>query len=90
MTRPSRGISDIQEKARGTDVKKNMLKNKESVKVKTKKTAPMDKVSLGPAMSAGPIPGMGMSCGGMAKKTYYKGGKVDGCISKGHTKGKMV
>jgi hypothetical protein len=31
-----------------------------------------------------------MACGGKAMKGYYKGGSVDGCISKGHTKGKFV
>jgi len=32
---------------------------------------------------------MGMKKGGMCK-AYYKGGDVDGCITKGKTKGKMV
>jgi len=77
MTMPSRGVSLIQRKATGadmkcgmkkggkTDARKGMLKNK-------------DKMSVGMAKSAGPMPG------------YYKGGKVDGCIKKGHTKGKVV
>ena len=82
MTMPSRGISSIQRKATGDDMKcgmkkggdacKGMLKNKDKMSTK------LNKMSLGPAASAGPMPG------------YYKGGKVDGCIKKGHTKGKMV
>jgi len=82
MTMPSRGISSIQRKATGDDMKcgmkegkavrKNMLKNKSKAKSK------MDLMNVGSAESAGKIPG------------YYKGGKVDGCIKKGHTKGKMV
>ena len=51
MTRPSRGISDIQEKARGNKMRK--LQNKESVKVSVKKKAP-------PVAGAGP---MGMPAG---------------------------
>ena len=42
------------------------------------KGSPMDKSNVGPAMSAGAIPG------------YKKGGMIDGCAKKGHTKGKMV
>jgi len=76
MTMPSRGVSSIQRKATGADMKcgmkkggkadarKGMLKNK-------------DKMSVGMAKSAAPMPG------------YYKGGKVDGCIKKGRTKGAM-
>ncbi len=81
MTMPSRGISSIQRKATGDDMKcgmkkggdarKGMLKNKDKMSTK------LNKMSLGPASSAGAMPG------------YYKGGKVDGCIKKGHTKGKM-
>jgi len=82
MTMPSRGISSIQRKATGDDMKCGMKKGKEvrkgmlknSSKAKTK----MDLMNVGAAESAGKIPG------------YYKGGKVDGCIKKGHTKGKMV
>ena len=58
----------------GKAVRKNMLKNKSKAKSK------MDLMNVGSAESAGPFPGAG----------YYKGGKVDGCIKKGHTKGKMV
>jgi hypothetical protein len=82
MTMPSRGISSIQRKATGDDMKcgmkkggdarKGMLKNKSKAKTK------MDLMNVGAAESAGKIPG------------YYKGGKVDGCIKKGHTKGKVV
>ena len=53
------------------DARKGMLKNKDKMSTK------LNKMSLGPASSAGPMPG------------YYKGGKVDGCIKKGHTKGVM-
>lgn len=63
-------------------MKKNMMKDSSKSKVKMSK-----KASLGPAMSAGPVPGM--KCGGMAKG-YAKGGKIDGCAKKGHTKGKMI
>lgn len=83
MTMPSRGISSIQRKATGDDMKcgmkkggdarKGMLKNKSKAKTK------MDLMNVGAAESAGPFPGAG----------YYKGGKVDGCIKKGHTKGAM-
>jgi hypothetical protein len=100
MTRPSRGVSDIQEKARGNDMKSCGMKkggemmDKMSGKKDPRKTAPsntkkrssklsvkgspMDKGSLGPAMSMGAVPG------------YKKGGMIDGCAKKGHTKGKMV
>ena len=85
MTMPSRGISSIQRKATGDDMKcgmsagkevrKGMLKNKSKVGTKLSK---MNKANVGMAASAGPVPG------------YYKGGKVDGCIKKGGTRGKMV
>jgi len=48
---------------------------------------PMDKMSVGRATSKGGIPGL--KCGG---KAYAKGGSVtraDGCVSKGHTRGRM-
>lgn len=83
MTMPSRGISSIQRKATGDDMKcgmkkggdarKGMLKNKSKAKTK------MDLMNVGAAESAGPFPGA----------RYFKGGKVDGCIKKGHTKGAM-
>jgi hypothetical protein len=47
---------------------------------------PMDRASLGPAMSAGAIPGMKM---GGSCKGYAKGGSIDGVAKKGKTKGKM-
>ena len=99
MTRPSRGISDIQEKARGNKMRK--LKNKESVKVSVKKKAP-SVAGAGPmgmpagrpgsfggmgSLGAGPAP-MGMKKGG-ACKGYAKGGSIDGIASKGKTKGKI-
>lgn len=95
MTRPSRGIAAIQEKARGTDMKCGMKKGGEMMgKKDPRKTAPsnskkksskmslkgspMDKGNVGMAMSAGAVPG------------YKKGGMIDGCAKKGHTKGKIV
>ena len=99
MTRPSRGVSDIQEKARGNKMRK--LKNKESVKVSVKKKAP-SVAGAGPmgmpagrpgsfggmgSLGAGPAP-MGMKCGGSVKG-YAKGGSIDGIASKGKTKGRV-
>ena len=81
MTRRSRGVSAIQHKATGNDMKKKMLKNKQ------KSSTKLDLMSLGDAKSAGPVPGM--KCGGMAKG-YAKGGRIDGCAVKGKTRGKMV
>ena len=99
MTRPSRGISDIQEKARGNKMRK--LKNKESVKVSVKKKAP-SVAGAGPmgmpagrpgsfggmgSLGAGPAP-MGMKKGGSCAG-YAKGGSIDGIASKGKTKGRI-
>ncbi len=58
----------------------SMKKTKMSVK------KPMDRASLGPAKSAGAIPGMKM---GGSCKGYAKGGSIDGVAKKGKTKGKM-
>jgi len=92
MTRCSRGISAIQEKARGNDMsscgmkkggkadpRKNAPSNvkKRSSKM-SMKGSPMDKASLGAIGSAGPMPG------------YKKGGMIDGCAKKGKTRGKIV
>ena len=82
------------------------LPKKESMKAKITKRGPgLDTMSVGAAnapmdRAAGlrsAMPGMkkGGSCGSkMAKggscKGYFKGGSVDGCVSKGKTKGKMV
>lgn len=60
---------------KGGDARKSMLKNKSKVGTKLSK---MNKANVGMAESAGGIPG------------YYKGGKVDGCIKKGRTKGRLV
>ena len=100
MTLPSRGVSCIQEKARGNDMKSCGMKkggemmDKMSGKKDPRKTAPsntkkrssklsvkgspMGKGNVGPAMSAGAIPG------------FKKGGMIDGCATKGKTKGKIV
>ena len=79
MTRPSRGISDIQEKARGrTDMiklKAGMapLKKKDVIKAKVTKRAPTpDLAQLG------------------AMRGMYKGGSVDGITKKGKTCGKII
>lgn len=86
MTMPSRGISPIQEKARGSKMKaKNVSVKKTKVSVKK----PFDSMSVGAASSLPMGAGAGMKKGG-ACKGYFKGGKVDGCIKKGHTKGKFV
>jgi len=80
MTMPSRGISDIQEKARGNKMKKS------KAPVMGKKGSTMDKMSVGPFASKSDL---GMKKGGSCKG-YKKGGSIDGVARKGHTKGKMV
>ena len=105
MTMPSRGISDIQRKARGNKMVKAKNKDITKVSVKKRAAAPMGDMSVGAARSLpmGPAAGMGapgmksggcaMKKGGAAKKPckgYFKGGSVDGAIKKGHTKGKFV
>ena len=84
MTLPSRGISSIQEQARGNDMSscgmkkggkmgpKNM--SKKSTKISMRQ--PMDAMSMGPA-KAGPVPG------------FAKGGSIDGVAKKGKTRGKI-
>ena len=79
MTRPSRGISDIQEKARGkTDMAKLKagmfpLKKKDVIKAKVTKRAPTpDLAQLG------------------AMRGMYKGGRGDGITKKGKTRGKII
>ena len=86
MTMPSRGISNIQEKARGNKMKaKNVSMKKTKVAVKK----PIDSKSVGAANSL-PMGGpAGMKKGGSCKG-YFKGGSVDGCVTKGRTKGKVV
>ena len=101
MTRPSRGISDIQEKARGNDMKgmkKDVRKaagpkpEKSAVKIKAKAPSAAGEGPMGmPAGRPGSFGGMGslgMACGG-AVKGYAKGGKIDGIASKGKTKGRI-
>lgn len=77
MTMPSRGVPDIQLKARGTNMKKA------KAPMMGKKGSPMDKMSVGAMSSKSPLP---MKCGG---KAYKKGGSIDGIAKKGKTKGKM-
>lgn len=91
MTRPSRGVPAIQEKARGNDMKaKNVSMKKTKVSVKK----PLDSMSVGAAnapmdRAAGLRAAMGMKKGGSCKG-YAKGGAIDGCATKGKTRGKMV
>ena len=99
MTRPSRGISDIQEKARGrtdmTKLKAGMapLKKKDVIKAKVTKRAPTpDLAQLGAMRGMAPA-GMGapvMKKGGSACRGMYKGGSVDGITKKGKTRGKII
>ena len=80
------------------------LAKKESMKARVTKRGPaLDSMSVGAAgapmpPAAGLRTGMkaGGSCGtkkmacGGSMKGYYKGGSVDGCVSKGKTKGKII
>jgi hypothetical protein len=93
MTRPSRGISDIQEKARGrtdmTKLKAGMapLKKKDVIKAKVTKRAPTpDLAQLGAMRGMTPA----MKKGGSACRGMYKGGSVDGITKKGKTRGKII
>jgi hypothetical protein len=93
MTRASRGIPDIQEKARGNDMKKDTRKaagpkmsKKSSLSIKAKR--PMDSMSVGAANSLPMGPMAGMKKGGMCKG-YAKGGSIDGVAHKGKTRGKI-
>ena len=87
---PSRGISSIQEKARGKGMKaKNVSMKKTKVSVKK----PLDSMSIGAAM-APQDPAAGLRSAGMKKggscKGYKKGGSIDGIASKGRTKGRII
>ena len=93
MTRPSRGISDIQEKARGkTDMAKLKagmapLKKKDVIKAKVTKRAPTpDLAQLGAMRGMTPA----MKKGGSACRGMYKGGSVDGITKKGKTRGEII
>jgi len=90
MTRPSRGISDIQEKARGrtnmAKLKAGMapLKKKDTIKTKVTKRAPTpDLAQLGAMRGMAPA----MKKGGMC---YAKGGSINGIAKKGKTRGKII
>lgn len=95
MTRASRGISEIQEHARGNKMKKNMISNVEKAKVAVKKKRPMPPglgdMSVGAARSRNlkDVPGMGGMKAGGCCKGYAKGGSIDGAAHKGKTKGKI-
>ena len=78
MTRPSRGVSDIQLKGTGDDMKSCGMKKGGDARKGMLKGKKSSKMSVGVAESAGAIPG------------YAKGGKIDGCAIKGKTKGRMV
>lgn len=96
MTMPSRGISDIQEKARGNKMKKDARKAAapKNVDIKATKVSarkPIDSMSVGAASSL-PMTGagLGMKKGGKCgMKKYAKGGSIDGIASKGKTRGKI-
>lgn len=97
MTMPSRGVSPIQKQARGKTTMADKRKAaapknvaKKSIKVERKVSAPLDAMSVGAANSLPMGGAAGMKAGGSACKGMYKGGKVDGCVSKGRTKGKFV
>ena len=90
---------------KGADARKAMAPKPKKSSLKISAKRPLDSMSVGAAMAPQPpstglrpaMPGMkkGGSCGtkmakGGACKGYYKGGSVDGCITKGRTKGKFV
>jgi hypothetical protein len=100
MTRPSRGISPIQEKARGNkmskkeDMRKSMAPKPKKSSMKISAKSPLNAMSVGAANApmppqAGLRPPMpGMKAGG-ACKGYAKGGSIDGIAQKGKTRGKV-
>jgi hypothetical protein len=97
MTRPSRGVSGIQEKARGNDMKScGMKKGGEAMmgKKDARKNAPSNSKKRSSKMSLKGSP-MGKASLGAAESMgpvpgFKKGGMIDGCAKKGKTKGKMV
>jgi len=80
MTLPSRGVSDIQLKGTGDDMKSCGMKKggKADVRKSMLKNTESSKMNVGVAQSKTAMPG------------YKKGGRIDGCAVKGHTKGRMV
>ena len=93
MTMPSRGISPIQEKARGKGMKKDMRKSmapkpaKSSMKIKAK--MPLDSMSVGAAMAPQDAAAglrTGMKKGGSVSSASKR---ADGIATKGKTRGKM-
>ena len=94
MTRASRGISPIQEKARGKDMIKDPRKKAAPAKSE-KLSVDVAKRGAGrvavPAGAPGVMGGMGalgMKKGGSCKG-YAKGGSIDGVAKKGKTRGKI-
>lgn len=80
MTRPSRGISDIQEKARG---KTNMAKLKAGMAPLKKK----DTIKAKVIKRGAPTPDLAQLG---AMRGMYKGGSVDVIAKKGKTRGKII
>ena len=80
--------------AKKEDMRKSMAPKPSKSSMKIKAKAPLDSMSAGAASSL-PLPpsaglrAAGMKCGGKVKG-YFKGGSVDGCASKGKTKGKFI
>ena len=101
IQRKARGSKMAKKSGMPTLAKKESMKARV-----TKRAPALDSMSVGAAGAPMPpaaglraaAPGMkkGGSCGtkkmacGGSMKGYYKGGSVDGCVSKGKTKGKMV
>ena len=77
------------------DMRKSMAPKPKKSSMKITAKSPLNEMSVGAAGApmppqAGLRPAMpGMKKGG-ACKGYYKGGSVDGCVTKGRTKGRMV
>jgi len=100
MTRPSRGISPIQEHARGnkmakkaTDPRKAMgpKPEKSSIKIKAKSPAVAGEGAMGmPAGRPGSFGGMGSLGTGAAPAGMKKGGMCGGGMAKGYAKGGTV
>ena len=88
MTRFSRGVSDVQEQARGKDMTKLPKSKTHKTKITAKKS-PMDSASVGRAALTSLPMEPGMKKGGSCKG-YAKGGAIDGMARKGKTKGKFI
>ena len=95
MTRASRGISEIQEHARGNKMKKDMIKNVEKAKVAVKKKRAMPPgmgdMNVGAARSNNlkNVPGLG-GMGRMKSGGMKAGGMKSGGSCKGYAKGGAI